>query len=102
MEVVSGQAQVTIAEKQFFYTKKKAGREKWSMGVRCPGNNSTSVSSVFKTSEKVSNRSKIDSLDDENELFIDRTAPKKWSRRVFYNGVTQIDSFFIGFPYIIW
>jgi hypothetical protein len=64
------------------------------MGVRCPGNNSPSVSSVFEKLEKVSNRSKIDSLDDENELFIARAAPKKWSHPSeilwIYNGDLQI------------
>ena len=50
------------------------------MGVRCLGNNSISVSSMFETSEKMSKRSKIDSLNDENELFIARAVPQKWSR----------------------
>ena len=72
---------------------KKTGREKWSMGVRCPGNNSTSVFFRFETSEKMSNRSKIDSLDAENELFIARVTLKKWSRPsetlCIYNGDLQ-------------
>ena len=83
----------------FFSALKKIGQEKWSMGVRCPGNNSTSVSGVFETSEKVSNRSKIDSLDDENELFIAREAPNKWSRPseilCIYNGDLHFDDFSI-------
>ena len=44
------------------------------MGVRWPGNNVTSVFFRFETSEKMSNRSKFDSLDTENEYFLARVS----------------------------
>ena len=76
---------------------KKIGQEKWLMGVRCPEIIAPACFLGLKH-QKMSNRSKIDSLDADNELFIARTALKKWSRPseilCIYNGDLQFLCFF--------